>query len=592
MSKYVLGLVAIAPMIYGEILITEESSNVAGAYTADIEAVDLIADGTAHLTSVTTTNFSGGSISAVTDGAAGNNFTETAYIASGNIPATWVFNFDTVTYPNGYTIESIQSFMGWVGGWQTQANQTYTVEVSTIFSETFSNLATVEYQPFIAERASAYESKVTISEDSDGILANRVDSIRITLSNPTGNELLIREFDITGAPIPGDLPDPEDEDNYIFVTSPNTRKIFQRGEDNLADIEISGTYTGTLDKVEARVTPMAEYTSGATSDWIEVSSGNFAYSGVISDVAAGGWYQIEVRGSVDDVITCTGVHERVGVGDIYVVAGQSNSANYGTKSYTLQDDRVSVRDSLSTDTWRLAYSPFPIAGGVGGTAWDRLGDLLVAELNIPVGFISVGVGGSSLGQWVNTGYADTLLKPAVQSFPVEGFKAVIWHQGESDAAGGTLRDTYASNFQSMVDDTRTNAGWDMPWYVSEASYASNATISREARVLAGQRLAANQDPLVYLGASTNEFHLENTNGGKLVDSVHFNAAGLADHAQQWKEILLQESPVSPENGNFENNADSSVTTKTSALSDNGVHIVDVEYYEAVSYTHLTLPTIA
>ena len=574
-------------LLWAEVVISEEYSNDGVGYAAEMSADDLISDGSEHLLAVTTSNFSGGSISAVTDGLSGNNFTETGYIAYGNIPATWVLDFDTVTYPNGYEIESIQSFMGWIGGWQTQANQTYVLEVSNIFSEDYSTLATVEYQPFSAERASSYETKVTITDDAEGILATRVDSIRVTLSNPTGVELLIREFDIIGSAIPGALPDPEDEDNYIFVTQPKTRAVIQRGEDNLADITVAGTYTGTLDLIEARMVLMDGYETGTATEWMELESADFAYSGVIPRVAAGGWYQIEVRGTLDGEITYTGVHERIGVGDIYVIAGQSNSANYGTNSYTLQDDRVSVRESLTTEAWRLAYAPFPIAGGAGGTAWDRLGDMLVAELDIPVGFISVGVGGSGLGQWINTGYTETRLKPAVQSFPANGFKAVLWHQGEADNVSNTSRDTYAANFQSMVDDTRVNAGWDVPWYVCEASYASNFVLSRETPVLAGQRLAANQDPLVYLGASTNEFQLENAAGGKLSDSVHFNAAGLADHAQQWKEILLGQAPITPENGNFENNADSAITTKTAALSDDEVHIVDPEYValeEDGSYT--------
>jgi len=365
----------------------------------------------------------------------------------------------------------------------------------------------------------------------------------------------------------------------ITINQPKERAIIQRNTNNLASVEVSGSYTETLDELKARLVVMDGYTSGNTTDWflLATNDNTGSYSGVITDVPAGGWYQIELQGNTNGVITHSATLEKIGIGDIYVIAGQSNSADYGEDSYTLVDDRVCVRESLATQTWRLATSPFPTAGGSGGTPWNYLGDMLTSELDIPIGFMSIGIGGSSLEKWLDPAYFSNRLKAAVQSFPSNGFKAVLWHQGEANTVLGTNCDTYASNFLTLVQNTRTNAGWDVPFYISEASYAPAFRLSRETPVLAGQRLAAHLDPLIFLGPTTNEFHLENADGGKLVDSIHFNAAGLEDHAGQWRDILLAYAPVSPENGDFENNANTSITTKTVSLTDDELHIVDPDY---------------
>jgi hypothetical protein len=56
-----------------------------------------------------------------------------------------------------------------------------------------------------------------------------------------------------------------------------------------------------------------------------------------------------------------------------------------------------------------------------------------------------------------------------------GFRAVLWHQGESDAnqkdstrtLPGPLYRTYLGN---LIRDTRKDIGWEAPWFVARVSY--------------------------------------------------------------------------------------------------------------------------
>lgn len=363
----------------------------------------------------------------------------------------------------------------------------------------------------------------------------------------------------------------------IALTSPGSRSIYQRTASNVGTITLSGTYTGSPSEIQARAVVMTgSGNSGNSTDWQAISTAPSAgsFSGSLGNVAAGGWYQIEVRSVIAGVPGTATVLQKVGVGDIYVTCGQSNSANYGQGGYSAGDDRVCARTSVTGSNWILAADPLPIAGGSGGSVWTRLGDLLAAQEDIPIGFIAVGVGSTQVGEWVpGTSNYNNLLKPALQSFPANGFRAVLWHQGESDAIANTSAATYASRLNSVIAQSRIDAAWSVPWYVAEASFHPSTTLSQEEPVTAGQRLVIQADPLVFLGSSTDGFHLEDANGGKLVDTVHFNNAGLLDHAGQWRDILRGTTSLNPRNGSFEENR-ASATTGSSLLADNASHIVN------------------
>jgi len=364
--------------------------------------------------------------------------------------------------------------------------------------------------------------------------------------------------------------------SVVTITSPASRHIVQRSVDNTGEITISGTYTNLPAGIQARAAVMTGTgNSGTTTGWqtIVPAPVGGSFTGKLTGVSAGGWYRLEVRALVGGTPGTATVREKFGVGDIYITCGQSNSANHGTGGHSASDDRVSARSAVSGAAWVAAADPLPIASGSGGSPWTRLGDLLAAAEDIPIGFLAVGVGSTQVSQWLpgTTNY-DNRLKPSLQSFPRGGFRAVLWHQGESDALANVTAALHASRLASMISQSRTDAGWNVPWYLAEAAFHPSSNLSQEEPVTAGQRLAVHADPLVFLGPGTDPFHLEDAAGGKLNDSVHFNAAGLLDHAQQWRDILRRTTTVTPRNGNFEDNRNPAITG-LSALADNASHIV-------------------
>ena len=366
----------------------------------------------------------------------------------------------------------------------------------------------------------------------------------------------------------------------VTIDTPVSRQIVQRDSSNQGDLQISGQFLGSPDRIEARAIVVASGNSGVDTNWETIdnspSSGSFA--GTLANVAAGGWYLIEVRSVTGGIPSDATQVEKVGVGDIFVTAGQSNSANFGGPAYDPVDDRVSAvtltNDPQLLAPWVKAADPQPIAGGSGGSVWSRLGDQLAAELDIPIGFVSLGVGSSSLANWTfpSPNY-NNRLRTAVQYFPPNGFRAFLWHQGEADSSLGTSKVTYVSSLQSIIAQSRIDAGWNIPWYVAEAAYQSSTAFGKRETITAAQRAVAHADSNIFLGPRTEDFHWENAAGGKLIDGVHLNAAGFDDHATQWRKILGESGILFLENGDFEKGFDPAVTT-IPALGDNGESLID------------------
>ncbi|MCX6930288.1 MAG: hypothetical protein NT154_44830, partial [Verrucomicrobia bacterium] len=343
--------------------------------------------------------------------------------------------------------------------------------------------------------------------------------------------------------------------NALTLTLPKTRQILQRDGSNKTSIRLQGLSSGAAARLEARAVVMPGSTNnGVSTDWFVIVNAptNGSYAGVLPGVTAGGWYRVEVRAvdAATNVLATAGV-DRVGVGDVFVTAGQSNAACFGSPTQRPSDDHVSAC-ILYTRYWQFAADPQPDNSGgmgTGGSAWPILGSLLVQSNHVPVGFIGVASGGTALSQWVPGTSLFQNLTNALKAFGTNGVRAVLWHQGESDSLANTTAAGYAQQLSNIVATSRAAAGWSVPWGIAEASFHPSATRAQEEPVAAGQRLLTYTVANCFRGPRTDDFNLE----GKLSDTVHFNTVGLTDHAQQWANALYGVENLTPKNANFEAN---------------------------------------
>lgn len=276
------------------------------------------------------------------------------------------------------------------------------------------------------------------------------------------------------------------------------------------------------------------------------------------DAPAGGWYRLEVRAQRDKAIIAEASVEYVGVGEVFVVAGQSNSANHGAERQSTQTGNVATFDGAR---WQLANDPQPGASGAGGSFLPPFGDAIATRFKVPVGFIACGIGASSVREWLPKGStfpnpptiesrvqkrADGLWECKGEAFAMltarlaqlgpRGFRAVLWHQGESDANQADKTRTLAGNLYhdylaQLIRDSRRAIGWDAPWFVAQVSYhVPGDEASPEIRAA---QAALWKEKVALEGPDSDALKSEwREAGGK---GVHFSGPGLREHAHRWVE---------------------------------------------------------
>jgi len=312
------------------------------------------------------------------------------------------------------------------------------------------------------------------------------------------------------------------------LTSPKSPSLYQRQADKTALIPVQGTVSGAT-RVEARVI-ITKGTKGEDTSWKmiddDIIDGKF--SGTLK--VKNGWYRLEVRAYQNKKIISENSVESVGIGDIFIASGQSNSANWGQVPTKPDDERV-LSLNLKGE-WEVANDPQPRANANGGSPWPSMGSALVKKLGIPIGIVSTGIGGTSVGQWENY-YYNQQLKPAIEALKPYGFKAILWHQGETDAAANTSLESYASTLEKVIQYSRRDAHFNVPWGIALAS-RYNVSPCSEHIIVEAQKSVIASDENIFVGSKTNKYR----SLGYTFDNVHFNKKGLIAHGKAWAKAVL------------------------------------------------------
>ena len=352
--------------------------------------------------------------------------------------------------------------------------------------------------------------------------------------------------------------------NYRFksltVTSPAARVIWQQNSAGEAAVKLTGYMGAGADSLWVRFTKVDSAKPGSDIGWTEITSSvsGYAYAATVGGVKAG-WYTMEVQSRNSGAAVET-VSQLLGVGDVYIVGGQSNSANSGQSLGKATEQSVSVFN-YHTGRWIHAEDPLPVVFGTGGTAWCQMANFISADREIPLGIASTGIPGTSLvfhskhvnaplglkpnnppGYWqVDGGSAESScyfvhMKPTIEALKdTTGFKAILWHQGEMDALWLTTQADYERELKELINKSRTDAGFTVPWYVALASYMDMNNAANNTLIENAQINVINDSGIaeVYRGARTNGFK----ELGYLYDGAHHNLGGMVEHGKRWASAL-------------------------------------------------------
>lgn len=315
----------------------------------------------------------------------------------------------------------------------------------------------------------------------------------------------------------------------LRLESPMDYQVFQRRTRSAGAVVVRGRAEANIGRLEARVTGMGP--NGALPDrWeaVSIDPTSRLFSTELP-VPAGGWYVVDVRASEGDKVVAEGKVNHVGVGEVFVIAGQSNSTNCGGDEKLIPSS--GMVSTFGGQGWRIANDPQPGVhdGSSGGSPWPAFGDALYAKLRVPIGIASTGHAGSSVNQWRTDGDLFRWTTQRMKQLGRQGFRAVLWHQGEADVSMSS--DDYARSLTELIQASRRSAEWEAPWFVARVSY-HNPTSPSFPSVRAGQKKVWDAGTALE-GPDTDELTGDNRdNGGK---GIHFSGKGLRAHGRAWAE---------------------------------------------------------
>ncbi|MBN2294430.1 MAG: hypothetical protein JXM70_18520, partial [Pirellulales bacterium] len=120
------------------------------------------------------------------------------------------------------------------------------------------------------------------------------------------------------------------KEGVIGLSQPTGQQIIQRNDQNKADVKVEGVFkTDTpITSIQARAVAREGF-SGTSTDWATIDDAPTGGAFTSALTLKGGWYDIEVRALDGQTVVGNDTIERVGVGEVFITAGQSNSANSG-----------------------------------------------------------------------------------------------------------------------------------------------------------------------------------------------------------------------------------------------------------------------
>jgi sialate O-acetylesterase len=261
-----------------------------------------------------------------------------------------------------------------------------------------------------------------------------------------------------------------DQVGAMLDEGPSDWQIIQQGYAGSGRLELKGHWVSETPGV-VQVRLAHEDTSAPVNerlDWHTArANDDHTWSDTLEEIPAGGLYRLETRfnavGNLAGEWSTRGdMRHFLGVGDLWVIAGQSNSAGYGRGPF-YDPPELGVHLYRNSEQWALATHPLNEStdtrhavnrenANSGHSPYLHFARLLKQGLHYPIGLVQTALGGSALAPWNPTETKSAVLfNNMLHCVRCAGgaVKGIVWYQGETDA-DTDICDTYARRFDQAV----------------------------------------------------------------------------------------------------------------------------------------------
>lgn len=256
-------------------------------------------------------------------------------------------------------------------------------------------------------------------------------------------------------------------DKIKLISAPQNYEVIQQ-TNGKATIEVCGTFVEdhfddtfqnlTLDKslVYARIINEIDNSFATNPTPINMSGNDFSVS--LENIPCGGPYTLDfIMLDKDNRLEYHVKGERryhFCVGDVFVVAGQSNAAGMG-KDIIEDEPEIGVHVLRNLSVWDIASYPFNDSDYAKHGMHLTFAKRMKKELGYPIGLIPAAMGAASISRWLESENGDLYikLKNVICKNKIR-FKAVLWYQGCTDAGDKVPGVDYLTKFTKLTEAFR------------------------------------------------------------------------------------------------------------------------------------------
>lgn len=250
------------------------------------------------------------------------------------------------------------------------------------------------------------------------------------------------------------------------------------------------------------------------------------------ELPAGGLYRIETgldSSSIDGVYVWMfrgDVRFHIGVGNLFVIAGQSNASGFG-QDWANDEPQLGVHVYRNCSSWNLAAHPLNESTDAGdenanselrvsGTSpFISFGRNFQKLSGCPVGLIPAAKGGSPIDLWDREG-TGTLYRNMLRKISECGGRiaGILWYQGCAD----TIDDApavYEEKYRRFISNVRSDLGWQVPFFTFQTNRELSSVFDEGWGIVREvHRKTASDTPGIYIMPTLN---------CSLSDDVHNNS---------------------------------------------------------------------